>query len=280
MITDEKLRIAAEEAAQALVDAARMTPERQFEKKANLQRRRGDLMLIWVFAMWAVGTALHPIPLVAAALVLVREAMDCLKARRLQPWTAGVTAVILLACWASMGTIGTSRAMLELLASLLAFGFALGICIQARRPVPWAVILAVLVLLSGWQTVTAPGDDVPPELGESSPFGLTVQVDRVDERSMTLILSRPAGDTALMTETRPEIIVYRDGHWNTLYSVGKPQTKPQLQLPQDGSPYVLELDWTPYYGTLEPGWYRLTLDVTLFNGLAQSSYISVQFEIK
>ena len=216
MITDEKLRIAAEEAARALVDAAQLTPEQRFVKKANLQRRRGDLMLIWVFAMWAVGTALHPIPLAAAALVLVWEAVDCIKARRLQPWTAGVAAVILLACWASMGASSMSRAWLELLATLLALGFALGVCIQARRPVPWAVILALVVLLSGWQTVTAPGDDVPPELGESSPFGLTAQVDRVDERSMTLTLTPPAGDMVLMTETRPEIILYRDGHWNTL----------------------------------------------------------------
>ena len=141
-----------------------------------------------------------------------------------------------------------------------------------------------MVLLAGWQTVTAPGDDVPPELGESSPFGLTVQLDRVDARGMTLTLSRPASDTILMTETRPEIILYQDGQWNRMYSVGQNQTKPQLRLPQDGTPYVLEVDWGPSYGTLSPGWYRVTLDVTQYmpvgNGLAQTSYISVQFEIK
>jgi len=281
MIQDRDLRIAAEEAAKALVAAAELTPEKQFLKKVNRQRLRAELMLVWVFAVWAVGTAWHPIPLIAAALALGQQAVECIRARRLQTWSIAVVAVIALACWASLSG-GAVRQLLGLLFHGLALAFALGVCIRERRPVPWAVLLALLVLFSGWQNHDAENSHIPPELGESSPFGLQVQLEQVDERGMTVTLTRPAGAGSLFTDGQAEIVLYKDGKWNRLYSLD-PGKKPLIPLPEDGSPYTLEVDWRSTYGTLEPGWYRVAVDVqravpgaTFF----QSSYFSVQFEIK
>lgn len=277
---DRDLRIAAEEAAKALVDSVRLTPEKEFEKKANRQRLRAELMLVWVFAVWAVGTAWHPIPLIAAALALGQQAVECIRAKRLQTWSLAVVIVIALACWASLSG-GAGHRLLGLLIHGLALAFAAGVCIREKRPVPWAVVLAVLVLLSGWQDQDAKNSDIPPELGESSPFGLQVQLDQVDARGMTVTLTRPAGSGNLFTDGQPEIVLYKDGKWNRLYSL-KPGKKPLISLPEDGSPYTLEVNWRPTYGTLEPGWYRVAVDVQRAMpgaGILESSYFSVQFEI-
>ena len=241
MMDERALRLAAAEAAEALVshaeEIAKMSPERRFEKHENIKKWRVTLLAVWGFTVWLAGTPLSPLPMAAAGLMLAFGVIECIRARRLLPWPLALIALVALACWA----VSPTR--------------------------------------SG---------DLPPALEGSKdpPFGITVRLEQVDARGMTVVLYRPESDMALTTDTRVQIVKWIDGRWQKLYTptvIGRPAGTP---LPQDGSAMVLEVDWHLTYGTLTPGWYRASVPVTRILGESNGTtsqvtvYYPVQFEIK